>query len=63
MPRTGAAAQTRIGTQVVRYSSVQASAVNAYEQQAYDLHPALPRSARERRIATLILRIDRSSFR
>ncbi|HMC15735.1 MAG TPA: AraC family transcriptional regulator [Albitalea sp.] len=28
----GAAAQTRIGTQVVRYSSVQASAVNAYEQ-------------------------------
>src|SRR5438093_4039239 len=28
----GAAAQTRIGTQVVRYSSAQASAVNAYEQ-------------------------------
>jgi AraC-like DNA-binding protein len=28
----GAAAQTRIGTQVVRYSSAQASAINAYEQ-------------------------------
>ncbi|HEY2926854.1 AraC family transcriptional regulator [Piscinibacter sp.] len=35
----GAAAQTRIGTQVVRYSSALASAVNAYEQHDLTLTP------------------------